>query len=355
MNVVVQNGGASSIPVSVNLVTQDPGIYSIQGGHVPLLPGDVINIYATGLGAVAPPVADGMGAPTAPMSTVLIPPALLISGQSVIPTSSVLAPGMAGIYVVTATVPQTIQGSVIVTLQAQTSGLIGITGATGPAGLNYRGVWSPTTTYKLMDGVTYNGSSYISLANQNLGEVPDSSGAYWSLFAQSGGQGPAGSPGPTGPIGPAGATGATGTGATGAQGITGATGSQGIAGATGAQGITGAAGAQGITGATGIQGAQGFQGITGTTGSTGATGLNFSGAYLAGSTYQEGDGVSYNGSSYISLLSVNQGHQPDISPAFWDLFGATRLDWSNWSDRRGWCHGCSWCHRSCWCHGRRWG
>ncbi len=39
VDVIVQNGGASSLPVHVNLVAQDPGIFTIQGGHTPLQPG----------------------------------------------------------------------------------------------------------------------------------------------------------------------------------------------------------------------------------------------------------------------------------------------------------------------------
>src|SRR5579883_2200059 len=150
-------------------------------------------------------------------------------------------------------------------------------------------------------------------------------------------QGPAGATGATGPAGPTGATGAVGptgpSGSNGATGATGATGPQGPigpTGATGAQGLpgaTGATGSQGLPGTPGAPGATGPMGPAGATGPTGATGLvNYLGAYNAGTVYNVGDSVTYNGSSYISKVSSNQGHQPDISPTYFGVLalqGAT--------------------------------
>ncbi|GJD30016.1 hypothetical protein PMNALOAF_1259 [Methylobacterium adhaesivum] len=42
-------------------------------------------------------------------------------------------------------------------------------------------------------------------------------------------------------------------------------------------------------------------------------------AYAAGTTYAKNAGVSYNGSSYVSLQNANTGHQPDTSPTWWQL------------------------------------
>jgi collagen type VII alpha len=109
---------------------------------------------------------------------------------------------------------------------------MGATGSTGPP-VSFQGNWSNLITYGVGDAVFFSGSSYISLANSNVGNTP-TGGSPWALLAQ---QGTNGSTGVAGAIGP-----------TGAAGPTGATGSQGPAGAAGAQGPVGATGAQGPTG-----------------------------------------------------------------------------------------------------------
>jgi uncharacterized protein (TIGR03437 family) len=152
-------------------------------------------------------------------------------------------------------------------------GPAGATGPIGATGLTWQGAWSATGSYSVGNGVSFNGSSYVSTASANTG-TPGSS-ANWSLLAALGATGPAGA---TGNPGSTGATGATGnTGLTGATGPAGSTGLNGTTGATGAQGTTGPAGVTGATGATGAQGATGPSGATGatgagTTGATGATG-----------------------------------------------------------------------------------
>jgi len=303
-------------------------------------------------------------------------------------------------------------------------GPVGPTGPTGPAGpqgsagapgLNWMGAWSNTATYSQDAAVSYNGSSYYSLINNNTNNEPDIHPAAWSLLAlegvpgATGPAGPAGPNGPTGDTGPAGlrgSTGATGsagpmgsqgaTGPTGPQGpngaqgppgltwmstwvsttaynknsavnyngasysslisnnlnnepdispsdwrvlakpgAVGATGPKGAAGATGAAGASGDTGAQGRTGPTGAKGPTGPMGLTGDTGPAGAQGragvtgprgLIWFGGWSATTSYSQNDAVKYNSSSYISLVSNNQNHEPDISPSAWGLLahqGAT--------------------------------
>src|SRR5215813_5857318 len=109
----------------------------------------------------------------------------------------------------------------------------------------------------------------------------------------------AGPQGPQGPIGPQGLPGLTGpTGPQGLQGVAGAV------GATGPQGLTGATGPQGPIGPFGPIGPQGPP-------------VTFQGAWLTPTIYNLGDVVSLNGSSYISITALNQGHQPDTSPSSW--------------------------------------
>ena len=134
-------------------------------------------------------------------------------------------------------------------------GIQGETGAQGPQGekgdpgLTWRGGWNSGTTYALNDAAYYHGSAYISLAETNVGNIPDASPSHWELLAQkgdTGDQGPKGDKGDQGDAGPQGATGATG-----------AKGDKGDQGNVGPQGATGSKGDKGDTGATGPQGPAG--------------------------------------------------------------------------------------------------
>jgi len=130
----------------------------------------------------------------------------------------------------------------------------------------YRGSYSSATNYELNDAVSYQGSSYISLAASNHGNTPGLNPAYWSVLA--------------------------------AQGATGAQGPVGAAGATGAQGLAGP------------------QGPPGATGAAGAAGMNYRGAWASEVSYQSRDAVSFEGSTYLAQVS-SLGVQPDLYPASW--------------------------------------
>src|SRR5688572_12945379 len=90
VDVVVQNEDGASIPVRVILVAQDPGIISVASTNTPPRPGDTLTIRATGLGSVTPPVADGVAAPSSPISQTVNLPVVRIGGEAVDPVSSVL-------------------------------------------------------------------------------------------------------------------------------------------------------------------------------------------------------------------------------------------------------------------------
>src|SRR5258707_9519061 len=107
------------------------------------------------------------------------------------------------------------------------SGLTGLTGAVGAQGLQgppatFKGAWSNATTYATGDAVSFNGSSYVSLANSNLDNQPDTNPSQWASLAQQGITGAIGATGATGAQGPIGLTGVTG--ATGPQGLIGTAG-----------------------------------------------------------------------------------------------------------------------------------
>ena len=131
-------------------------------------------------------------------------------------------------------------------------------GGTTTAASSYQGTYVSSTNYNLNDIVLYSGSSYISLVASNHGNTPSLSSADWGLLAF-GGQGI----GPQGPPGPA--------------------------GASGAQGLPG---------------------------------LGFEGAYASSSNYGLDDVVSWQGSSYISLIASNHGNTPSESPAVWAVLAA---------------------------------
>lgn len=119
-------------------------------------------------------------------------------------------------------------------------GVQGATGSVGPAGLTWRGVWSPSVDYVTEDAVYYDGASYFASGDPVVGEVPSVEAEHWqplALRGATGAQGPQGAQGPTGETGP--------QGATGPQGIQGPTGATGPTGPTGATGATGAKGDSG--------------------------------------------------------------------------------------------------------------
>jgi Collagen triple helix repeat (20 copies) len=180
------------------------------------------------------------------------------------------------------------------------AGVAGPAGAAGPQGppVTFRGGWLVGSAYATGDAVGYGGSSYVALVG-NAGRQPDLSPAYWGLLAQAGAAGP---PGATGP-----------------QGLEGPTGFAGPVGATGAAGPAGPVGPAGPAGAAGAAGAAG---PVGATGSAGLAGLVYRGAYAAGVNYGLNDGVTYQGSSYISLVANNTGSTPSLSPAQWGVLAA---------------------------------
>jgi uncharacterized protein (TIGR03437 family) len=71
----------------------------------PLHAGDEIVIYATGLGRTSPPVDTGMPAPSDPLPSAIIIPAVTLGGVSMNISYAGLAPGEVGVYQINAKVP----------------------------------------------------------------------------------------------------------------------------------------------------------------------------------------------------------------------------------------------------------
>ena len=83
-------------------------------------------------------------------------------------------------------------------------GVAGTTGAVGPAGLEWRGPWSPTTSYIEDDAVGWNGASWFCILATIGTQVPSLDATHWALLASQGAQGIQGVQGPTGPQGASG-------------------------------------------------------------------------------------------------------------------------------------------------------
>jgi len=132
VSLTVTTNGGTMAPVTVSLANLGPGLFSInasgsgQGailiantaamaapvgtlsGSRPVLRGESISIYATGLGPVTNPPTSGAAAPGSPMSFTTTPPTATIGGVPATVTFAGLAPGFAGLYQVNVQVPQSV-------------------------------------------------------------------------------------------------------------------------------------------------------------------------------------------------------------------------------------------------------
>lgn len=168
-----------------------------------------------------------------------------------------------------------------------------------------KGTYDAALAYEAFDLVNWKGSSYLALTDVPVGQEPDISPSYWTIYAErgtdgqdgaTGPQGPQGETGPQGPMGPTGPTGPEGPqgpqGPIGPEGPVGPQGPQGLApshewlgselrfknpdgtwgnyvdllgpvGPQGPQGIQGPVGPQGIEGPVGPEGPKGDKGDTG--------------------------------------------------------------------------------------------
>jgi uncharacterized protein (TIGR03437 family) len=119
----VRNAAGESTPVSILVQEAFPGIFTFDssgsgpgavlhnltqqpvGTQNPAVPGEFIQVFATGLGAVSPAVTSGHAAGSEPPSETNLPATVTINGTPALVTFSGLAPGFAGLYQVNAEVP----------------------------------------------------------------------------------------------------------------------------------------------------------------------------------------------------------------------------------------------------------
>jgi uncharacterized protein (TIGR03437 family) len=121
--IAIENNGTSSAPMSVPVLTAQPGVFNYTIGtntfgailHAsfqladtahPAQPGETVLIYCTGLGAVSSPPADGAAGNG---ETTLVMPTVTIGGTAAMVSFSGLAPGFVGLYQINADVPTGLQ------------------------------------------------------------------------------------------------------------------------------------------------------------------------------------------------------------------------------------------------------
>ncbi len=124
-NIIVKNSTGTSNTVTLPLSATSPGIYSVDfsgagygvilhadyslvSAASPANPGETVQVFLTGLGAVKPAVADGVAAPSSPLSLVALNSSQLLvymNGQPAAVQFAGLAPGFPGLYQLNVTVP----------------------------------------------------------------------------------------------------------------------------------------------------------------------------------------------------------------------------------------------------------
>lgn len=170
--------------------------------------------------------------------------------------------------------------------------LAGLAGPPGPAGpdgppgepgSNWQGQWDSGTLYAENDGVQWEGSAYIALADNSNSEPPS---ADWDLLV-------AGGTGLEGPEGPPGAASVV----------------------PGPQGPPGADST--VEGPPGPQGEQGPQGNPGTV-------WNYRGPWLVDYVYSITDSVTHNGQQYLAAVEGSLGSEPPS--ADWSLLSIKGVD-----------------------------
>lgn len=100
---VFQTGAAGPQTGLATIVRADNG--ELVTPTNPIHSGDTVVIYLTGLGATSPAVDDGMAAPSEPLASALVTPAVTLGGAPLSVSFAGLVPGSVGLYQINATVP----------------------------------------------------------------------------------------------------------------------------------------------------------------------------------------------------------------------------------------------------------
>ncbi|HUA58332.1 MAG TPA: hypothetical protein VML19_06235 [Verrucomicrobiae bacterium] len=123
VSVQVERSGQMSNTAPVAVASRAPSIAALTGTSFnvvdlahPAKAGDVIIVWAIGVGPTNPAMADGTPSPASPLAQVVSPPLVQIGGVSISPCYAVMTPGYVGLYQIAAPVPQNASGNISVKL-----------------------------------------------------------------------------------------------------------------------------------------------------------------------------------------------------------------------------------------------
>lgn len=120
VQLVVTKAGVPGLPITVPLAPYSPGIFTQATGdpvivnnttgklvsaHEAAKPGDILIVFATGLGPVSVPVAAGTPAPTNPLATATAPVTARLGKLVITPMYAGLAPRFVGVFQVNVRIP----------------------------------------------------------------------------------------------------------------------------------------------------------------------------------------------------------------------------------------------------------
>jgi uncharacterized protein (TIGR03437 family) len=143
--IIVNNNGAASNAIQVAVATSSPGVFTVNAnglgagvithlnntlvsGQNPAARDEFVVMYLTGLGAVNPPIADGVGGPaTEPLSRAIDPQIQVLFGGDRIPGEiqyAGIAPNFVGLYQINVKIPNDprVLGSAVPILLRTTNG-----------------------------------------------------------------------------------------------------------------------------------------------------------------------------------------------------------------------------------------
>jgi len=117
--VEVNSNGVLSPPATIQVSAAAPGVAVLPNGIViaehsdgslvseqsPAKPGELLVIYAAGLGVTNPPVASGAGSPSSPLARPVITPVLTIGSEVAEIQFAGLTPTLVGLYQINVTIP----------------------------------------------------------------------------------------------------------------------------------------------------------------------------------------------------------------------------------------------------------